>query len=333
MKIRVKNGNSKYNIILKREIIGELNLHVSPFLDNNQVVIIIDKKVNKLYGEKISSQFSEEVLLIEVVANENNKTLKMTEEIIKKMVDKNINRKATIISFGGGMIGDLAGFVASIYLRGINYIQIPTTLLSQVDSSVGSKVAVNLNDYKNQVGSFYAPKVVLIDPVMLDSLTKREFNNGMAEVIKTAITLDKNLFDNLENLSIDEIVYRCCKIKARVTWLDFKEKNLRKKLNFGHTIGHAIESHYKFKKYKHGEAVSIGMFRICLKYSSEDITRKLVEKLNIYNLPVVDTVSNEDLFKMIKKDKKSNGEDIDITIIEKIGKSKIKSVKITDLKG
>jgi len=334
MKIRVKNGNSKYNILIKRGIIEELKIQVSPFLDNNQVVIIIDKKVNKLYGETILKELKDlDVLLIDVTSKEDNKSFDMAQTIINKMVDNNINRKATIISIGGGVIGDLSGFVASIYLRGINYIQIPTTLLSQVDSSVGSKVGVNIKGCKNQVGSFYAPKLVLIDTNMLDSLTKREYNNGMAEVIKYGFTLDKVLFNKLEELSIEEIVYKCCKIKARITYIDFKEKSLRKKLNYGHTLGHAIESHYKFKKYKHGEAVAIGMFRIALNYSSDEVTRQLVEKLNHYQLPVVDTVSNKDLIELIKKDKKANQDNIDIIVVDKVGKSSIKNIKINELKG
>ena len=252
------------------------------------------------------------------------------------MVEVGITRNDMIIALGGGVVGDLAGFAAATYLRGIEYIQIPTTLLAQVDSSVGGKTAIDLPQGKNLVGSFYSPSLVLIDSELLKSLDNRNLLNGMAEVIKYSLIKSRELFQKLTEItskeqlldSLDEIIYMCCSIKKEIVEKDEFDRGDRMLLNFGHTLGHAIEAHYKYKKYLHGEAVAIGMSKITEyayknKMIDESVLIDLKSIMKHYGLLSNDEVNIKELLSYISKDKKKLGEDLNLIIVDEIGHGKI----------
>ncbi len=333
-------NNGDYQIIIKNNCFLNIKKHIAPLLTNNQLVIITDTNVSKLYLEPLSNSLKDyQITKIILPTGETTKSLTNVANVYNTLATNNVTRSATIIALGGGVIGDIAGFVASTYLRGINFIQIPTSLLAQVDSAIGSKVGVNIASGKNLVGSFYKPKVVIIDPVLLKTLPPREFNSGMAEVIKYGVILDKELFNTLEHVAIneidihlEEIIYRCCELKGLVVKQDPYDNGIRKKLNFGHTYGHAIEQFYNYQKYTHGEAVAIGMLRILKQYPIDGIIINRLKALLLkFNLPIEDDVTNIELLTTIYNDKKANEEDIDIITIKAIGSSIIKTIKIKTL--
>jgi 3-dehydroquinate synthase len=246
---------------------------------------------------------------------------------------------------GGGVVGDMGGFVASTYLRGIPFIQIPTTLLSQVDSSIGGKVAVNLPEGKNLVGSFYHPNAVFIDTEALDTLDTRVFNDGMSEVIKYGCIKDNELFNKLLNYkdiaelkeNLEDIIFNCCYIKKLVVEADEKETGERMLLNFGHTIGHAIEKYFNYKEYTHGEAVAIGMNLISALAEKDGLTEagtnEVIKKILIkYCLPLeVKNLDTNKIIDTIKLDKKNIEKDLNIILLNRIGDSYIHKLDNSNL--
>lgn len=220
-------------------------------------IVITDETVASVYSEMLDG-----LRWIAVPCGETSKSMSWYEGILEKMLDFGITRKGLVVAFGGGVVGDLAGFVAATYMRGIRLIQVPTTLLAMVDSSVGGKVAINLKGGKNLVGTFYQPERVYVNSAFLRTLSKREWSNGMAEVIKYAVGFDVRLMSLLEgdvDQSMDDIIFRCVQIKTEIVMRDEMDQGERSLLNFGHTIGHAIESYYAYDTYLHGEAVAIGI--------------------------------------------------------------------------
>ena len=266
---------------------------------------------------------------------EKTKSFSTLPSIYNELLDFKLTRKELIITLGGGVIGDLGGFVASTFLRGVSFIQIPTSLLAQVDSSVGGKVAVDLEKGKNLVGSFYQPKAVFIDPDVLNTLPEKFYKDGMAEVIKYGCIKDRDFFYMLKSLksreevmnNIEDILYKCCYIKKSVVERDEKDLGERMLLNFGHTLGHAIEKYYNFTGYSHGEAVAIGMYNISLKSEDEGITEKGVaeeikEILINYDLPYkVDIKDNNKIIDTISLDKKNIGNVLKVILLKSIGES------------
>ena len=247
-----------------------------------------------------------------------------------------LTRTDLIIALGGGVIGDLVGFVASTYLRGVKLVQIPTSLLAQVDSSVGGKVAVDLPEGKNLIGTFYHPKMVLIDPDTLKTLPKRFINDGMAEVIKYGCIKDKNLFERLSSYKdfddlyqdIDEIIYRCVDIKRDVVERDQFDFGDRLLLNFGHTLGHAIEQYYHYEKYSHGEAVAIGMVQLTKIAEEKNLSFKgtsdIIKDICLkYNLPIFSDTKTDDLIEAISLDKKNLNKKLSLVLLKEIGNSYI----------
>lgn len=237
----------------------------------DKFAIITDENVDKLYGNKILTLLKDkEVYKIVLPSGEGSKNLKTVEGVLNTILDYGLTRKSIIIALGGGVVGDIAGFCASIYMRGIDFIQVPTTLLSQVDSSVGGKTGVNMTKGKNIVGSFYQPKVVVIDLNFLKTLPRRELISGIGEVIKYGIIYDYEFLKYVnaglqEVYQLDEnvmkkVIKRCCEIKSEIVSKDEKEEGLRKILNYGHTIGHGLEAATDYKKFTHGEAVLIGIY-------------------------------------------------------------------------
>ncbi len=330
-KARVDLNENSYNILIGTNILKDLK----NLIDNNseQNFIITDKNMNALYGHYIDTLNNYEKIVIE--PGEQSKSIDVTTYILKRMLEKGASRKSGIIAFGGGVVGDLAGFCSAIYMRGISFIQIPTTLLAQVDSSVGGKTGINLLHYKNSIGAFYQPDMVIIDTGLLKTLPYRELLSGIGEIIKYGIIYDyeflKYVIENIEQIKkcndniMSYIVKRCCEIKAEIVSQDEKEKGLRKILNFGHTIGHALEGITNFSKYTHGEAVIIGMYYETimakkLKVIDEKYAQEILDFL--YDLGVdlnIDNYSISELTDWMLKDKKNVGGKISFILPVKEG--------------
>ena len=284
MELIVDLKERSYPIIIEKGLIDKISEKVKNVYKGKKIFILTDENVNKYYGKKVVSALSEyfDVKLVSLKAGEETKNFNTLPMVYNELLDFNLTRSDLIITLGGGVIGDLGGFVASSYLRGIDFIQVPTSLLAQVDSSVGGKVAVDLERGKNLVGSFYHPKAVLIDPEVLNTLDNRFFIDGMAEVIKYGCIKDKMFFEflyEMENNSdvidnMERVIHKCCDIKRIVVESDEKDKGERMLLNFGHTLGHAIEQYYNYTKYTHGEAVAIGMYEITKISEAKGLTVK-----------------------------------------------------------
>ncbi|WP_457745621.1 3-dehydroquinate synthase [Sulfurimonas sp.] len=305
---------------------------------DTKVAIVTNPKVAGLHLayllEKISAK---ELYIITVADGEEYKNQDSIDTILESLFNHRFNRKSLLVAFGGGVIGDMTGYAASIYQRGIDFIQIPTTLLSQVDASVGGKTGMNNKYGKNLVGAFHQPKHVYIDPYFLKTLPGREFGAGVAEIVKMAVTFNKDFFEFLETADLhneeilQEAIKQAVETKANVVAQDEKEHGLRAALNYGHTFGHVIENETGYKKYLHGEAVAIGMVManmtaVKMGLMSEKEALRVQKLLEKYNLPTSYAVSNSELFyEAFFLDKKSS--DASITFILPVG---IGDVKITD---
>lgn len=347
-RLTINLNNQSYNILIKRNLKNDFGIHIKEVFNGKKICIITDNNLNKLYGVKISQLLRKhgfEIKIISIVPGEKSKDFSNLAPIYESLLDFNLTRSDLIVALGGGVVGDLSGFVASTFLRGIDFVQIPTSLLAQVDSSVGGKVAVDLDRGKNLIGSFYHPKLVLIDTAMLDTLPDKFFNDGIAEVIKYGCIKDSVLFDTLSTShgkmlkeNIGEIIYRCCEIKKQVVETDEKDKGNRMILNFGHTLGHAIEKIYGFEKYSHGEGVAIGMYMITKISEQLGLTKaftsdKIKNTLVQYNLPFkIDVKDENKLLDTIKLDKKNLNGDLNIILINDIGKSFIYKTDINFFK-
>ena len=339
MELIVDLKDRSYPIIIEKGLINRVSEEIRKVYKGKKIFIITDDNVNKYYGGKISEELKVsdfEVKLLSLKPGEETKNFNTLPIVYNELLDFNLTRSDLIIALGGGVIGDLAGFVASTYLRGVDFVQIPTSLLAQVDSSVGGKVAVDLDRGKNLVGSFYHPKCVLIDPEVLNTLEDRFFIDGMAEVIKYGCIKDKEFFDYLEKMennkqlinNMEVVIHKCCDIKRQVVENDEKDKGERMLLNFGHTLGHAIEQYYNYTKYSHGEGVAIGMYVISKISEEKGLTKKgtsqrIKDILVKYNLPYELDVNIEETLEAINLDKKKLGNDLNIIILKEIGSSEI----------
>lgn len=331
MQMNVKTQNGNYDIIIKKGVFSELGEHIKD-VASGKLFVITDSNVDAIYRDGIYQNLSDfDFEYMVLPAGEKTKCLEKLGEIYDALANAKITRSDTIIAFGGGVIGDIAGLAAATYLRGVGFIGIPTTLLSQVDSSVGGKVAVDLPQGKNLVGSFYPPKKVIIDTDFLKTLPKRVFNDGMAEVIKYACIKDEKLFEMLSNIddTMEKIVYTCLDIKRKVVEADEYDTGERMILNFGHTFGHAVEKIYNYEGYTHGEAVAIGMAKITeatekMGYTEKGTYQKLVKLLGKYELLFKEFKYNPDeAMDIITLDKKSSGDNINYIFIKKIGECEI----------
>ena len=339
MELVVDLGERSYPIMIEEGLLDRVDVEIKKIFNGNKIFILTDENVNKHYGEKITSKLKNvgyDVKRYVLPAGEETKSFFTLPEVYNELLDFNLTRSDLIITLGGGVIGDLGGFVASTYLRGVSFIQIPTSLLAQVDSSVGGKVAVDLEKGKNLVGSFYHPKSVLIDPLVLRTLDKRFLVDGMAEVIKYGCIKDKELFKYLENIhdynelinNIGIIIHRCCDIKREVVENDERDTGERMLLNFGHTIGHAIEQYYNYSKYTHGEAVAIGMYNISLFSEEHGLTeigtsKRIKSILDKYDLPYEMEIDIESILDTMNLDKKKLGKKLNLIILKEIGNSEI----------
>lgn len=328
--IRMELGKNSYNIEIERGNLAKagelLNL-------NRKVMIITDEGVPHAYAEAISEQ-SKEAYIKVVPQGEGSKSLQTAEEILTEMLEYQFSRKDCVVAVGGGVVGDLSGFVASLYMRGVDFYNVPTTVLSQVDSSIGGKTAVNLAGIKNIIGAFYQPKAVLIDPDTLNSLPERQIVNGLMEAIKMGATSDKELFDLFLKddwkKHLDLIIEKALLVKKHVVEQDEKESHLRKILNYGHTIGHGFES-AAYGRYLHGECVALGMMYM----SSEEVQEQLCEiyeKLG-FELPEFYTFDLEEVKEAITHDKKSSGQYCSVVYVSEIGNGSIEEWSMDEVLG
>ncbi len=327
MNIHLNLNDNSYDIIVERGILKEAGKHLD--LDR-RVLIVTDSGVPEMYAQTVANQCKNPIICT-VKSGEDSKSLEVFGQLLQKMLDNNFSRKDCVVAVGGGVVGDLSGFAASAYMRGIDFYNIPTTLLSQIDSSIGGKTAINFGGVKNIVGAFYQPKKVLIDAELLNTLPERQISNGLAEAIKMALTSDKELFDIFENrdikANIDEIIIRSLNIKKNVVEIDEKESSLRKILNFGHTVGHGIESSENMSKLYHGECVALGLVPMCC----EKIRPRVIEvlkKCNLYNLIEFDW---DKICEAAFHDKKADGEFVTITTVQDIGCFELKTIKCNEV--
>ncbi len=333
-KLKVGLGQRSYPIL-----IGDMARNeVLPHLESNpceKAVVVTDDRVGSLYGDEFLSLVRRKVglaVVFTIPEGEKSKSFAWLESLCRAMTKSGLDRDSMVMALGGGVVGDLAGLAASVYLRGVRLIQLPTTLLSMVDSSVGGKTGINIPEGKNLVGSFYQPETVLADTSFLATLHERDWYSGLAEVIKIALTLDPGLFEYLESvhdlgptgdLDIARIVTSACARKSEVVQLDEKEEGLRRVLNFGHTLGHGVEAAVGYGKLRHGEAILLGMkaslklsHRMCgLPGEQQQRAVDLIERIPVPSVKIPDNLVN-----YIVRDKKSSGNTITSVLIREIGK-------------
>lgn len=339
--VKVPLGGRSYSIYIGGGLLARLGGECAKLKLGRRCAVITDRNVGPRYARSAMAGLKAagfDPVLITVPAGETAKSLKTVQACYDQLASHRLERKSFIVALGGGVVGDLAGFVAATYLRGIPFVQVPTTLLAQVDSSVGGKVGVNLKAGKNLVGAFHQPKLVLCDLDTLRTLPKREFRAGLAEVIKYGIIYDDALFGKLERrlsklLKLDakllgEVVARCCEIKAEVVGQDETETGLRAILNFGHTIGHAIENSFGYGEYLHGEAISIGQIAAAelscavlgLCGGCAERIRDLFHRAGLPTEIRLTPAQRAKLLAAMKLDKKVSGGEIKFVLAEEIGK-------------
>lgn len=327
MKLTVKAQKFEYDIMIKNHLLDEIESYIDT---SKKYIIISDDLIPSNIIRKVTYKLKNH-LLFRFPHGESSKSIFEYSRLMNEIINSLPTRDVTIIALGGGVTGDLAGFIAATLYRGVDLIQIPTTLLSQIDSSIGGKVAVNSNTAKNSIGCFYPAKLVLIDPQTLVSLDKRQFNNGMAEMIKYGMIFSKELFEFIEKedilSNIDKLIYDSLLIKKYFVENDEFDQSIRQILNFGHTFGHAYEAYYNYDKYLHGEAISLGM----IKATNHSILPKLIKVLNKFSLPIEDKAMKSDLLEFIKKDKKNKTDYLSFIKVDEIGKAYIEKKKIEEL--
>ncbi len=336
--VSVNLGKRSYKIVIEDGLLSATGRLVSKLSTRKVATIITNTTVAPLYLQTVKQSLenlSFKVNEIIIPDGEQYKSLVWIEKIYKNLLCLDLDRNSPIIALGGGVVGDISGFAASTFLRGVPFVQIPTTILSQVDSSVGGKTGINLHSGKNMVGTFYQPSIVIIDPTVLKTLDPAELKSGLSEVIKYGIICNKSFFSyllehvekalSLHPLTISEIIKTCCEIKADITSRDETEKGIRAFLNFGHTIGHAIETLTHYAEFKHGEAVSIGMaaaakLSTIWGYTDYDNFDNILLLLRRAGLPTeLPLFSSMDYVDVIKNDKKKAGDLIRLVLMKKIG--------------
>jgi 3-dehydroquinate synthase len=341
-KLTVNAGNG-YDILIEKGIISNVGEYIKPLTNAKKICLISDTNVYPIYGGNVKSSLENQgyqVFDYIFEAGESSKKTSTVVSMVEFMAQNELTRNDLVVALGGGVCGDMAGFAAAIYLRGIDFVQIPTSLLAQVDSSVGGKTAVDLPQGKNLCGAFHQPILVLIDPNTIDTLEPHFFSDGLAEAIKMGCIKSASLFEKIDNQDahdiIDEIIYECDVLKAGVVERDEKEHGERALLNFGHTGGHAIERLHNFTTISHGEAVGIGMVLISKAGEQNGITEKgtadrIAKVLTKYNLKVEDTHELSDIVSAMNSDKKRTGTSINFTLIHSIGDSYNEKIKYEDI--
>ena len=329
MIIPVNADNGCYDIVLER---GSLKKAGQLLELDRRVLVVTDEGVPPEYAGCVASR-CREAIVVTVPRGEGSKSFEQLERLLSAMLEASFTRGDCVVAVGGGVVGDLSGFAASCYMRGIDFYNIPTTLLSQVDSSVGGKTAVNFGGVKNIVGAFYQPKKVIIDPETLKTLERRQLMAGLAEAIKMAATSSAELFELIEksedlDADLPEIIRRSLCIKRDVVEQDPKENGLRRILNFGHTVGHAVEGFNK-GKLLHGECVALGMPPMCSGEALERVTKVLKK----YGLPTEIEQSADELMPYLKHDKKMTADLVKVVLVDKIGQFRICDMRPEDILG
>lgn len=327
MIIPVKTSSGNYDIVLERGAINKSGEYLNL---ERKVLIVTDSGVPTEYSSAVAAN-CKIPYTVTVEQGESSKNIKSFELLLSKLVEYGFTRSDCIVAVGGGVVGDLSGFAASAYMRGIDFYNIPTTLLSQVDSSIGGKTAIDFMGIKNIVGAFYPPKRVIIDPETLKTLPERQISNGLAESLKMALTHDKELLCVFEEgdakQDLDLIIERSLKIKKSVIEQDEYEGGLRRVLNFGHTLAHAIEAENEMKNLFHGECVALGMIPMC----SEKVRSRLVNVLQRLNLPFEISVGDtEKIINTCKNDKKLQGNDITVVYVQEVGSFEFRKMPFSE---
>ena len=343
-KIIVK-GENGYDILIERGLLEKAGEHIRKITKANKALVITDTNVVKLYGDIVKKSLEEngfETFLFSFPAGETSKNLATVTDMIEAMCLAELTRSDIVIALGGGVTGDMAGFASAIYLRGIDFVQIPTTLLSQVDSSVGGKTGCDLSFGKNLVGAFHNPRIVLIDPDTIKTLPDRYKNDGIGEIIKYALIKSEKLFNKLCDCDsfddiLEDVIYECVDIKREIVENDFTEKGERMLLNFGHTLGHAIEKHENYDGLAHGEAVGVGMLYITKASensgNTETGTAEKIEKLlKKFFLPTTTDADIGELVNIMLYDKKRRGDKLNLVLVKNVGNSFVKALPTGKLK-
>ena len=328
MVLHLELQEHSYDIRVERGLLS----HIGEYLNlKRRVLIVTDEGVPAEYARTVAAQCQSPVVET-VPQGEGSKSFAVLERLCSRMLEAGFTRSDCVVAVGGGVIGDLAGFAAACFMRGIDFYNIPTTLLSQVDSSIGGKVAVNLSGVKNCVGAFHQPRAVMIDPDTLATLPPRQVANGMAEAIKMSLTSDADLFGIFERGEafdrIEEVIIASLKIKKAVVEQDEKETGLRRILNFGHTLGHGIESAEALHGLYHGECIALGMLPMC----ADTVRARLLAVLKQVGLPTVSPVEPETVLGFISHDKKCAGKQISVVYVPAVGAFEIQQREVSDFR-
>lgn len=328
MKITVELGKNSYDITIGHGLLAKAGEYMNL---RRKVLVVTDSGVPELYARTVAA-CCESPVVVTIPQGENSKSFENFRLLLSRMLRSGFTRTDCVVAVGGGVVGDLAGFAAASFMRGVDFYNIPTTVLSQVDSSVGGKVAIDLDGIKNCVGAFHQPKAVLIDPEVLKTLPRRQIANGLAEAVKMAVNFDEQLLSRFENEDyeehIDEIIAASLRIKAAVVKADEKEAGLRRVLNFGHTIGHGIETAAGLDALYHGECVALGMLPMC----ADDLRPRVKAILERLQLPTACSVDPNAVWEAISHDKKLSGNTITVVYAPKAGSFELRAMPIGDLK-
>ena len=326
MIIPVKTATGGYDILLER---GALSRAGQVMHLDRRVLVVTDSGVPAQYAQTIAAQCAEPTV-ITVPEGESSKCSERFLQLLSALTEQGFTRTDCVVAVGGGVVGDLAGFAAACYMRGIDFYNIPTTMLSQVDSSIGGKTAIDFGGYKNIVGAFWPPRGVLIDPDTLATLPARQVSNGMAEAVKMALTHDPELFTIFERDEqydrIEEVIERSLRIKKSVVEQDEREGGLRRVLNFGHTLAHAVESAENMAHYYHGECVAIGMLPMC----ADEVRTRLIPVLERLELPTAVSGKLDRILEALTHDKKADGKDIAVVTVPQVGAFQINKLALDD---
>lgn len=334
MKLTMNLGTRSYDIILKDGCLA--NLHQFADLTHRRVFVLTDSGVPAEYAQTVLDQCANGTVYT-IPQGEGSKCLKVYGQVLQAMLEFGMDRRDLLVAVGGGVVGDLGGFCAASYMRGIDFINCPTTTLSQIDSSIGGKTAIDLGSAKNIVGAFWQPKVVLIDPETLATLPRRQYINGLAEAVKAGLIADPELFELFENGDVDKdietIIYRSLLVKKKIVEQDERESGARKALNFGHTIGHGIEAVKGVRGRRtnglyHGECVVLGMLPMIEDRSLQKRTRAVLRKLG---LPVRTGVDRHKVLEYMHHDKKSGGSSITVIRVPGLGCWRADTLPMTQL--
>ncbi len=329
-----------YPIVIRPHALDEKGL-IESFVNGSQLVIVSNETVAPLYLSSLKAAIdSKQVQTIVLPDGEQYKNMESLMRIFDSLIQNQCHRDVTLLALGGGVIGDMTGFAAACYMRGVNFIQVPTTLLAQVDASVGGKTGINHFQAKNLIGSFHQPTAVIIDPLTLNSLPDREYRSGIAEILKYGLIQDRPFFDwmrancqalmDRNPLILSEAIQRSCENKATIVAQDERETGLRALLNFGHTLGHAIETLTNYKHFLHGEAVSIGMclaakLSVTMGLCDRVIEQQIIDSLESYKLPtkIPAQLKAEEIVLLMRNDKKNLSGQLRMILLERIGAAKI----------